>query len=95
MNALETNKQEIEKLMKEMNEDKDYSFDLHKAVLEERIKTSILFCEDEIEFLEWCLESLGHDIDSELLNPTAFHINKRKEELTAHLEWLKQKQQDF
>lgn len=69
---------------------------------QERIKTSILWCEDEIEFLEQIdlrdcdsIEVIDErysnersDVDETWLDE---YLRKRLEQLQSHLKWLKEK----
>jgi hypothetical protein len=82
------NKEEIEKMMRECR----MPFDKNKHIqtaLQERIKTSILWCEDEIEYLEELCSYAEDEDNMQLINT----IEPKLEQLQIHLKWLKEQEQ--
>ena len=60
--------------------------------LQERIKTSIEWCEDEIEFLEnLTMPLINNSMDSKINQRFYKEFEEKKEQLQSHLKWLKQK----
>lgn len=71
---------------KDINEWKSPNYLILKDRLQERIKTSILWCEDEIEFLEERKKEYG---DEKVFMFSDF--GERLQQLKTHLKWLKEK----
>lgn len=87
MEALNKNKEEIEKILKEIKENSHWETERERleSAYQERIKTSILWGEDEIEFLENYRE-----INSDILSPITFQ--SRIKQLQTHLNWLNEQE---
>lgn len=97
------NKEEIEKIKKEMNHMFDSGID-YKYVrqlviqLDERIKTSILWCKDEIELIESVIDGIVLDdnieIDINEINlKLKISLKNKISQLQTHLKWLKEQEQ--
>jgi len=95
MEAINKNKEEIEKILKgcgciEWGCLPECLCPYCERTKQERISTSILWCEDEIEFLkglEWECDYTFYGKPDK--------IEERKEQLQNHLNWLKQKQEEM
>jgi hypothetical protein len=98
MEALNKNKEEIEKMQKGCGYLVSYSkssecgkngwiCDECYIPLQERIKTSILWCEDEIEFINIIFKKIS------FLDETSL-MDKKREKLQTHLTWLKEQEKN-
>ena len=87
------NKQTIEKMKEESKtySTYDWGYSFLQLKLKTTIETSILWCEDEIEFLnKWItvfeVIIMEEGTKIEMLQ----YLDERKEQLTTHLKWLKE-----
>lgn len=79
--------QRIKKLLEVLEESIEKNW-TEVGIIRGELKGILYQMKEEVERLEKYLESLGHDTDCELLNPTAFHMNKDKEQLNSNIKLI-------